>query len=118
MLFGFVQASAGGECLAEILVGEATKYGLSIQLSPTPGSEVSLAKVAAGELDAAFVLGDLGFPETEISEMAVLYSEPMHLFVKPELAAQGLAGLRGKTLSRSGARRRAACAFGEIIRPT
>ncbi len=87
--------------IAEVLVNEAARHGLTIDLSAGAGSAEALNKLAAGELDAAFVLGDLEFPDSEIREVAVLYSEPLHLFVKSELLDQGLAGLRGKTISLS-----------------
>jgi len=87
--------------VALVLCGEAAKHGLDIELIPTFGSQESLAKVAAGELDAAMTLGDFDIPDDQIRQVAVLGHEAMHLFVKPELVEGGLAGLRGKTLSLS-----------------
>lgn len=85
--------------LAEILRQEAAGYGLDIDLVATAGSQESLAKVSAGEIDVALTLGDFDIPDEHIRQIAVLDDEAMHLFVRPELVAGGLIGLRGKTLS-------------------
>ena len=87
--------------VALILCSEAARHGLDIELVATSGSQESLAKVAAGELDAAMALGDFDIPDDQIRQVAVLGHEAMHLFVKPELIEGGLAGLRGKRLSLS-----------------
>ena len=60
-----------------------------------------MSKVAAGELDVAMTLGDFDIPDEHLRQVAVLNSEAMHLFVRPELVAGGLIGLRGHTLSLS-----------------
>ena len=46
----------------------------------------------------AIALGDLDFPIDMVREVAVIHSEPLHLFVKSELVDGGLVGLRGKRL--------------------
>jgi len=87
--------------IAEILIDEAAKHGLDIDLTYTTGSQDSLARIAAGELDVAMALGDYDFPDDNVREVAFLQDEALHLFVKPELVAGGIAGLGGKTISLS-----------------
>jgi len=85
--------------LAKILCEEAEEHGLQIELVPTSGSQAALELIASGDLDMALVLGDMDVPDEMIREVAVLYSEPLHLFVKADLVDGGLEGLRGKRLS-------------------
>jgi TRAP-type uncharacterized transport system substrate-binding protein len=65
---------------------------------PSSGSIDSLQQTQTGDLDLAIVLGDLDFPIDVVREVAVIFHEPLHLFVKPELVDGGLVGLRGKRI--------------------
>jgi len=84
--------------MAQILCDEAADQGLQIDLIESAGSLTALEDIASGKLDLALVLGDLDFPVDMIREVAVLCNEPLHLFVRPELADGGLVGLRGKRI--------------------
>jgi len=88
--------------LALLLSEEATQHRLEIDVSATPGSKAALEKVANGELDVAFVQGDVHVDSPNVREVAALMGEPLHLFVKPEFAGQHLASLKGKRLNLGG----------------
>lgn len=87
--------------LALLLQDEAAQHGLDIQLQPSAGSQEALALVSSGVLDAALVQGDLDVHDEKLAEVAALHSEPLHLFVKPELLQGGFAALKGKRLNLS-----------------
>jgi TRAP-type uncharacterized transport system substrate-binding protein len=87
--------------LAELLREEAKKYDLDLELTGNWESQDALTKVADGKLDIALTLGDFDIPDEKLRQVAVLNREAMHLFVRPELVAGGLVGLRGHTLSLS-----------------
>ncbi|MBS0263958.1 MAG: TAXI family TRAP transporter solute-binding subunit [Planctomycetes bacterium] len=84
--------------IASFLVTEAAQRRLTIDLIPTDGSGEAMAQVAAGQLEFALVQGGLK-PHEDLRQVAVLVAEPLHIFVRPELADQGFAGLRGKRLN-------------------
>lgn len=86
--------------LAELLVEEARLQKLKLNLVPTKGSEEAIADVAAGRLHVALVQGGLSGRE-EIREVAVLLIEPLHLLVKPSIAAGAYDTLQGKRLNLS-----------------
>jgi TRAP-type uncharacterized transport system substrate-binding protein len=86
--------------LAVLLHEEAEKHGLRLNVRPTTGSLKAVELVAAGELDTALVQGGLDLRKERVCEVAVLLSEPLHLFVKSELIAQGLPGLKKWNSSR------------------
>ncbi|HEY4311390.1 MAG TPA: TAXI family TRAP transporter solute-binding subunit [Pirellulales bacterium] len=85
--------------MALLLREEANKYNLELELAGNWESQDALSKVASGELDIALTLGDFDIPDEHLRQVAVLNREAMHLFVKPDLIAGGLVGLRGHTLS-------------------
>ena len=85
--------------LALILSEEAGKHRLDIDVHATAGSKKALELLAAGELDVAFVQGDVAIDSPNVRQVAALLGEPLHLFVKPELAGHGLAALKGKRIN-------------------
>jgi TRAP transporter TAXI family solute receptor len=85
--------------LAELLRGESVKRQLLLEVVPTSGSQEALRKVDAGDLEAALVQGDLGLEYASVRQVAVVLSEPLHLFVKPEILAAGHTSLRGKRIN-------------------
>jgi TRAP transporter TAXI family solute receptor len=87
--------------LATVLAGEAARRQLQIELVPSSGSREVLRQVADRQLDAALVQGDLDLDYEPLRQVAVLLSEPLHLFVKPEILEAGPAALRGKRVNLS-----------------
>ncbi len=85
--------------LLEALQREAGHQGVGITITETGGSKQSLDEVAVGTLDAALVQGDAGVQRPELRQVAILTEEPLHLFVRGELATAGPAALRGKRLN-------------------
>jgi TRAP transporter TAXI family solute receptor len=85
--------------ILEALKHEAARKGLEVTIDETVGSQQALERVADGLLDAALVQGDAGVKRAELRQAAILTDEPLHLFVRPELAAEGPSGLRGKRLN-------------------
>lgn len=81
------------------LQNEAGQQALQITLAKSTGSKDALEQVANGKLDAALVQGDAGVQHTELRQAAILTDEPLHLFVRPELAEAGPTALRGKRLN-------------------
>ena len=86
--------------LARVLVAEAARAQLVLDLVPTAGSDESLAEVAAGRIDVALIQGGLE-SRPEIREVAVVVPEPLHLLVRPELLETGIESLRNKRLNLS-----------------
>lgn len=87
--------------LATVLCDEAAQLGLDITLRSTSGSQEALSLVSSGTLDVALVQGDLDVDDQQLVQVAVLHSEALHLFVKPDLFEGGISALRGKRLNLS-----------------
>lgn len=86
--------------LARVLVAEAARGQLTLDLLPTSGSEESLAEVASGRLDVALVQGGLD-TRPQIRQVAVIVPEPLHLLVRPEHFERGIESLRRLRLNLS-----------------
>jgi hypothetical protein len=70
------------------LAPAARRYGLDIQIVESIGSEDALDKVHANTIDLAMVGGGLSPTGREnVREVIPLYVEPLHLLVRPEIAA-------------------------------
>ncbi len=87
--------------LALLLSEEAALHRLEVEVHATAGSKAALEMVARGDLDVAFIQGDVTVDSPNVREVAALMGEPLHLFVKSELAGHGLSGLKGKRLNLS-----------------
>lgn len=85
--------------LVDILREEAAANELLIDLQRNGRSKDAIERVNRGELDAAVIPSGLALAGDNVRQAAVLECEVLHLFVKPELFPQGVAGLRGKRLS-------------------
>ena len=83
--------------LAALLRDEASKHGLNIQLTGH-GRLAGVADKSRGRRvrRRPWHWGISIFPTSTCAQVAVLNSEAMHLFVRPELVAGGLTGLRGR----------------------
>ncbi len=92
--------------LLETMVRESLAHGLIIESVPTEGSDDAIAKVEAGKLDYALVLGGRDFSRfRNVRQVAGLHLEPMNLLVKSEHAdavAKHLGALRGKVVDLGG----------------
>ena len=81
-----------------ILQKEAEANELEIQMQRIASSTDAIAQVDRGELDAAVIPAGLAVKAANVRQVAMLDCEALHLFVKPELLAQGVAGLKGKRI--------------------
>ena len=86
--------------LAEILRQEAQHLSLDMEVVPSMGGDEALQLVAEHKLDVAFVAGLTTFRSPELREVAAVLREPLHLFVRNNIPADGgAAALRGKQLN-------------------
>ncbi len=81
-----------------ILQKEAEANELEIQMQRIASSTDAIAQVDRGELDAAVIPAGLAVKAANVRQAAMLDCEALHLFVKPEVLAEGVAGLRGKRI--------------------
>lgn len=88
--------------LVGILCEEAASHDLKIDVQQSPRSTESIARVSSGELDAAVVPAGLAVQDDKVRQVAVFDCEPLQLFVKPGVATDGVAGLRGKRVNLGG----------------
>lgn len=87
------------EDILKTLHEEAAKKKLKLKTSPGTRGEDSVNRVLRGEQDVAIIFGGLGIEHPDLRQVACLRGEPLHLFVKPEIAALGLAGIQGKRIN-------------------
>lgn len=85
--------------LAGILCEEAAANDLKIDIQRNGRSKDAIERVNRGELDAAVIPAGLAVPGDNVRQVAMLECEMLHLFVRPDLLPQGVAGLRGKRLA-------------------
>ena len=99
--------------LADILCDEAINRDLKIEIQWSPQALEAIQKVNKHELDAAIIPAGLSVDQSavpapqgsaaqdstkKVCQVTMLDCETLHLFVKPEIYAQGLAGLRGHSI--------------------
>ena len=84
-----------------ILCEESAANGLTLDIQSNKGRSAKdvIGRVDAGELDAAVIPAGLAIPGGNVRQVALLECETLHLFVRPELFVQGIAGLRGKRVN-------------------
>lgn len=85
--------------LVTILGEEAAENDLKTEVRPTYRSTEAVDRVNRGELDAAVIPAGLGIKGDAVRQAALLDCEALHLFVKPQLLADGLAGLHGRSIN-------------------
>ena len=83
------------EGLTDILCDEAQQRELKIDIQWKPQALDAIDQVSKHELDAAIVPAGLSVAADKVRQVTMLDCETLHLFVKPEINKQGLAGLRG-----------------------
>jgi len=84
-----------------ILCEEAAANGLKLDIQSNKGRSTKqvVAQVDSGELDAAVIPAGLATEGPNVRQVAMLECETLHLFLRPELFVQGIAGLRGKRIN-------------------
>jgi TRAP-type uncharacterized transport system substrate-binding protein len=85
--------------LLDTLCTVAADQGLTIEEERAMNASDALAKVDAGELDATVIPAGLTTHGENIRQVAVFDCEPLHLFVRPELLAEGIGGLKGRRIN-------------------
>jgi TRAP-type uncharacterized transport system substrate-binding protein len=85
--------------LTQVLCEEAGGKDLRIDVVPFVQPAEAIERVNRGELDAAVIPAGLAVAAENVRQVTVLECEAVHLFVKPELCGQGVAGLRGRSLN-------------------
>ena len=74
--------------LADRLAAQAIKAQVQIEVQATTGSAKAIESLRAGDIDLALVQGGLQVPDSDrLRQVAVLNVEPLHLLVKPKVAA-------------------------------
>ena len=86
------------EGLTDILCEEAKTNHLNIEIQWSPHALEALKQVESRELDAAIIPAGLSVPADKVKQVTMLDCQTLHLFVKPEIFRQGLAGLRGHSI--------------------
>jgi TRAP-type uncharacterized transport system substrate-binding protein len=81
-----------------VLKDEAAKYGLALDIRPLDARSDPLHLVANGNLDVAVVRGGARLQHPDLCQISCFHGQPLHLFVRAQLAAGGLAALKGKRL--------------------
>lgn len=85
--------------VAKRIAKEATRHGLEVELSSEPYGALEAMKEVNAEspIDLALVPGGVADNEyPNIRQVAALSQEPLQLLVRPELAKEGVAKLKGK----------------------
>jgi TRAP-type uncharacterized transport system substrate-binding protein len=83
--------------LARVLQSEAAKNGLTLEIMPVSGSMNTLEAVSSGELDIALIQGGLEKTMPNVSHVAMLPPEIVHIIVKPDISS--INDLKGKTVN-------------------
>ncbi len=84
--------------LTDILCDEARQKNLKIDVQWTHQPAEAVQQVSTHELDAAIIPAGLSMKADYIRQVTMMDPQILHLFVKPEVAAEGLTGLRGRTV--------------------
>ena len=105
------------EGLTDILCDEAESRDLKIEIQWNHQAADVVQKVNKHELDAAIIPAGLSIARAEkVRQVTMLDCQTLHLFVKPEIYEQGLAGLRGHTIFMGQAGTEVRCVAEEILK--
>lgn len=83
--------------LARSLQKEVLGRGVALQVIPVHGSQEALEQVNQGQLDFAFIQGGLEPNYPNVTHVATVAPELLHLLVQPDI--KGIADLRGKRVN-------------------
>ncbi|MDX2190023.1 MAG: TAXI family TRAP transporter solute-binding subunit [Bacteroidota bacterium] len=86
--------------IAKVLEFESSKRKIYFEFVESKGSVEALEMVAKGEIDLAFIQGGLSQMEN-VTQLAVIHHEPLHLLVKKQFAKTGIESLIGKKINLS-----------------
>ena len=81
--------------LSDLLCEEAKSRDLTIEVQWNRQAVELVQQVSKHDLDAAIIPAGLSISAENVQQVTMLDCETLHLFVKPELYEQGIAGLRG-----------------------
>jgi hypothetical protein len=84
--------------MIDILRQEARANELDIQMQRISSTTDAIAQVDRGDLDAVVIPAGLAVKAPHVRQVAMMDCEALHLFVRPDVLAQGVAGLRGKRI--------------------
>jgi TRAP-type uncharacterized transport system substrate-binding protein len=84
--------------LTDILCNEAQSKHLNIDVQWTHQPAETVQKVSNHELDAAIVPAGLSIKADNVRQVTMMDPQILHLFVKPAVAEQGLAGLQRRLI--------------------
>jgi len=101
--------------LVNILCQEAAANNLKITVQSSGRATEAIDRVNRGELDAVVIPAGLAVPAENVRQVAMLECETLHLFVRPEVFGQGIAGLKGKRLNLGAAGSGVRILAGEIL---
>jgi TRAP-type uncharacterized transport system substrate-binding protein len=101
--------------LADILCDEAQSRDLKIEIQWNNAMN-AIHQVDKHELDAAIIPAGLSVPAENVRQVTMLDCETLHLFVKPAIYEQGLAGLRGHSIFVNQAGTGLRCVAEEILK--
>ena len=102
--------------LSDILCDEAQSRDLKIDIQWHPQPLDAIEQVDKHELDAAIIPAGLSIGAKKVRQVTMLDCETLHLFVKPEIYGQGLAGLRGHSIFMGPSGTGAQCVAEEILK--
>ena len=102
--------------MESIFCEEAIHCDLRIDLQKIRQPAEAIQQVSRRELDAAIIPAGLDVAAAEVCQVTMMDSQILHLFAKPEIAAQGLAGLSGHTVFLGPAGSGVRCVAGEILK--
>lgn len=85
--------------LVSSLADEAQNRDLALVIDANCRAAESIARVASGAVEAAVIPAGMAAQDERIRQVAVFDCEPLQLFVRPEMLASGLSGLKGKRLN-------------------
>ena len=96
----YIKLSSGVECryragMLDSFCDEAKARDLTIESQQNFHSTEAIGQVDRHEVDAAIIPSTLAVDAPNVRQVTVLDCESLHLFVRPEIAAQGLGGLKG-----------------------
>lgn len=83
------------EGLTDILRDEAELRDLKIDVLWNHQAADTVQQVSKHELDAAIIPAGMSIPAEKVRQVTMLDCEILHLFAKPAICEQGIAGLRG-----------------------
>ncbi len=104
------------EGLTDILCEEAESRDLKIEIHWNHQALEALDQVSKHELDAAIVPAGLSVPEEKVRQVTMLDCQTLHLFVKPEVYQQGIAGLRGHAVFMGAPGAEVRCVAEEVLK--